>query len=84
MELAFDWSFSVQNLVEAEEKNGIPANRIMLGGFSQGGAVALYSALTSSKNMAGIIALSTWLPLHKSFPGVSDGYKKLGLLLTLV
>lgn len=42
-----------------------------IGGFSQGGAVALYSALTSTTTVAGILALSTWLPLHATFPDVS-------------
>ena len=41
-----------------------------LGGFSQGGALALYTALTMEKPLAGILALSSWLPLHNSFPEV--------------
>ena len=40
------------------------------GGFSQGGALALYTALTMEKPLAGILALSSWLPLHKTFPEV--------------
>ena len=64
--------FPVQSLIEGEEKLGISRDRIIVGGFSQGGALALYSTLTSSKpNVAGVIALSSWLPLHKTFPGVS-------------
>ena len=61
----------MKSWVAEEEKNGIPSSRIVLAGFSQGGAVALYSALTMDKPLAGIAGLSTWLPLHKSFPGVS-------------
>ncbi|XP_077991117.1 acyl-protein thioesterase 1-like isoform X2 [Glandiceps talaboti] len=61
---------NLQGMIEAEEKLGIPSNRIIIGGFSQGGAVALHSALTLSKPLAGIIGLSTWLPLHKQYPGV--------------
>ncbi len=45
---------------------GIPASRIVLGGFSQGGALAFYSGLTGSVELGGILALSTWLPLDKS------------------
>lgn len=56
------------NLVQEEIKNGIPANKIFIGGFSQGGATALYTALTSAHRFAGVIALSTWLPLHSKFP----------------
>lgn len=44
---------------------------LVTGGFSQGGAVGLYSALTSSRTLGGVLALSTWLPLSSSFPGVS-------------
>ena len=39
--------------------------RIVLGGHSQGGALALYTALQSRNKLAGIIALSCWLPLHE-------------------
>lgn len=42
--------------------------RIVLGGFSQGGALALYTGLTAKFKLAGIFTLSSWLPLHKSFP----------------
>jgi predicted esterase len=45
--------------------------RIVLGGFSQGGALALYSGLTGKYKLAGIIGLSCWLPLHKSFPAAA-------------
>lgn len=58
-------------MIEEEEKNGIPSNRIVLGGFSQGGALAIYSALRYTKPLAGIVALSCWLPLYKQFPYVS-------------
>jgi predicted esterase len=60
--------FEVLNLVQEEIKNGIPAERIIIGGFSQGGATALYTALTSSMRFGGVLALSTWLPLHHRFP----------------
>lgn len=43
---------------------------ITAGGFSQGGALALYTALTMEKTLGGILALSSWLPLHKEFPKV--------------
>lgn len=60
----------LQTYIMEEEKQGIKRNRIVVGGFSQGGAVALYSAFTHpGSSLAGIIALSTWLPLYKTFPG---------------
>ena len=43
----------------------------VLGGFSQGGALALYSAYTYPKPLAGIIGLSCWLCLHHLFPQVA-------------
>uniref|UniRef100_A0A336K686 palmitoyl-protein hydrolase n=1 Tax=Culicoides sonorensis TaxID=179676 RepID=A0A336K686_CULSO len=58
----------VHEMITKEIQDGIPSNRIMLGGFSQGGALALYSALTFAEPLAGVMALSCWLPLHKSFP----------------
>lgn len=61
-------AIEVQNLIENEIKSGIPADRIVLGGFSQGGALALYSALTFPHKLAGVVALSCWLPLRKNFP----------------
>ncbi|XP_016063230.1 PREDICTED: acyl-protein thioesterase 1 [Miniopterus natalensis] len=59
---------SVKALIEQEVKNGIPSNRIILGGFSQGGALSLYTALTTHQKLAGVTALSCWLPLRTSFP----------------
>ena len=56
------------NLVEQEIQSGIPSDKIFIGGFSQGGATALYTALISPKKFAGVIALSTWLPVHHQFP----------------
>ena len=65
----------VQQLIAQEEKIGIPRSRIIIGGFSQGGAVALYSAFAVSQGpVAGIIALSTWLPVHYKFPDVSENF----------
>jgi lysophospholipase II len=55
-------------MINNEVKAGVPADRIILGGFSQGGALALYSALTYPEKLAGVIGLSCWLPLHSSFP----------------
>lgn len=62
-----DASAELDKFVAAEINNGIPAKRIVIGGFSQGGSVALYHALTSIRTYAGVIALSSWLPLHSKF-----------------
>ena len=55
----------VEMLIEEEVKAGIPSDRIMLGGFSQGGALSLYTALNCKQRLAGVAALSCWAPLHK-------------------
>ncbi|KAL4236316.1 acyl-protein thioesterase [Mactra antiquata] len=57
----------LKGLIDNEEKNGISADKVFVGGFSQGGAVALYTALMSEKKLGGVVGLSTWLPLHKEF-----------------
>jgi phospholipase/carboxylesterase len=41
----------------------MPADRIVLAGFSQGGAIALHTALREPRSLAGVLALSTYLPL---------------------
>ncbi|KAJ8120241.1 hypothetical protein ONZ43_g3001 [Nemania bipapillata] len=60
----------VNSLLQAEIDAGIPANRIVVGGFSQGGAMALLSGLTAKVKLAGIIGLSCWLPLDAKFPSL--------------
>lgn len=62
---------TVHSLIAQEVAAGIPTTRIVLGGFSQGGALAMYSALTFPEPLAGIVALSAWLPLHQKFPAVN-------------
>jgi len=54
----------VRDLVEQERRRGIPPENIFLAGFSQGGAVALFLGLRFEEKLAGIIALSTYLPVH--------------------
>lgn len=51
----------VEALVAHEKARGLPASRIVLAGFSQGGAIALYAGLRHAERLAGIIALSTYL-----------------------
>uniref|UniRef100_A0AAR2IQT3 palmitoyl-protein hydrolase n=1 Tax=Pygocentrus nattereri TaxID=42514 RepID=A0AAR2IQT3_PYGNA len=64
---------NIKAIIDHETKNGIPANRVLLGGFSQGGALSLYTALTCQQQLAGVVALSCWLPLHKTFPQAASG-----------
>jgi phospholipase/carboxylesterase len=51
----------VRGLVDRERARGIPAARIVLGGFSQGGALACFTAVRSAQPMGGLFALSTYL-----------------------
>jgi phospholipase/carboxylesterase len=52
----------VNGYLEQEAARGIPASRIVLAGFSQGGAVALSAGLRFRERLAGLLALSTYLP----------------------
>lgn len=66
----------ILELVAEEERRGIPRDKIVIGGFSQGGAIALTTGLlfksieklpADSTNFAGIMALSTYLPIKDYF-----------------
>ena len=56
----------VEELISKEKKNGMPAAKIVMAGFSQGGAIALQTALRYPERLAGVLALSTYLPLAGS------------------
>jgi phospholipase/carboxylesterase len=52
----------VEALIAREIERGVPAQRIVLAGFSQGGAITLATGLRRAEPLAGLIALSTYLP----------------------
>ena len=56
---------AIRHLIARENQRGVPCSRIFLAGFSQGGAVAYTTALTHPEALAGIIALSTYIPTPK-------------------
>ena len=56
----------VHNLIDREISRGIPSNKIIVAGFSQGGAVSFEAALTYSQPLAGIMALSTYFATSKT------------------
>ncbi len=58
----------IEALIAQEMARGIPSDKIVLAGFSQGGALALYTAVRASVPLAGVIALSTYLPLAQELP----------------
>jgi phospholipase/carboxylesterase len=54
---------AVTKLIDRELARGIASDRVVLAGFSQGGAIALHTALREPRPLAGVLALSTYLPL---------------------
>ena len=54
---------SIEQLIAREKTRGVPANRIVVAGFSQGCAIALLTGLRHEERLAGIAALSGYLPL---------------------
>jgi phospholipase/carboxylesterase len=58
---------AVSALIRRENERGIPAGRVVVGGFSQGGAMSLYLLARYPEKLAGIVALSCYLPLPDKF-----------------
>ena len=58
----------IEALIARERQRGVSAERIVLAGFSQGGAIALHTGLRHPERLAGILALSTYLPLADRLP----------------
>lgn len=54
---------ALEALIAAEQARGISSERIVLAGFSQGGAIALHTALRHAAPLAGVLVLSSYLPL---------------------
>ncbi len=57
---------AVEALIEREVARGVPRNRIVLAGFSQGGAITLQVGLRQREPLAGLVVLSSYLPLAGS------------------
>ena len=60
---------SLEALIAREEQRGIDPRRIVVAGFSQGGAIAINTVLRSDKKLAGLMALSTWLAMPEALQG---------------
>ncbi len=54
----------INSLINNEINKGVNSDKIFLAGFSQGGAIALHTALRYPQRLAGVLALSTYVPLH--------------------
>ena len=63
----------VDSLIEEQMDKGIPAKNIVVGGFSQGGAIALTHAMKSEHEIGGYVGLSTYLPMADSYSKGENG-----------
>ncbi len=63
----------VDQLIARERGRGMDSSKIVLAGFSQGGAIALQAGLRHATRLAGIVALSTYLPLEDSLAAEGSG-----------
>lgn len=59
---------AIEALIAQEKQRGVATENIYLAGFSQGGAIALYTGLLHAPRLGGILALSTYLPLAETLP----------------
>lgn len=72
----------IEDIVAREIASGITADRIVLAGFSQGGAIALHTGLRYPAKLAGVLALSAYLPLRDSLSGeASDSNRSTPILM---
>jgi phospholipase/carboxylesterase len=70
-------------LIENEMRSGMASDRIILAGFSQGGAIALHAGLHYEKKLAGILAMSMHLPtVAKSAAAFSSTAKQVPIMMT--
>ncbi|MEE9446158.1 MAG: alpha/beta fold hydrolase, partial [Cocleimonas sp.] len=66
----------INAMIDQEVKNGSPADKIILAGFSQGGVIALHAGLRYPQKLAGIMALSTYLPFDDNAFQQMSGVQK--------
>ena len=64
----------VNKLIAQEVNEGLPPNRIVVGGFSQGAAMTLATGLTTELGLAGLTVLSGWFPIREKIKGVCVGF----------
>ena len=67
--------------IDAEIEKGIPANKIILAGFSQGGAITLHAGLRYSQALAGLLALSTYLPVPNQLKDAASNNKAVPIMM---
>jgi len=65
---------ALNELITEEVESGTPPERIVLGGFSQGGVMTLLTGLTSERKLAGLAVLSGYLPLAQKIKSMMSGH----------
>ena len=70
----------LEELIAREKARGIDAGKIVIAGFSMGGAIAINTALHTKEQLAGMMALSTYLPLPGEIDG-ANGYRDLPVFM---
>ncbi|MEO5830201.1 MAG: alpha/beta hydrolase [Rhodanobacter sp.] len=63
---------ATEALIAREHERGVPSERIILAGFSQGGAIALSAGVRHAQKLAGMVALSTYLPISATVAAERD------------
>jgi phospholipase/carboxylesterase len=71
----------INHYIDAEIETGIESNKIILAGFSQGGAITLHAGLRYAKPLAGLLALSTYLPLPKQLEAEAVTDKNIAIMM---
>jgi phospholipase/carboxylesterase len=71
----------VNNYIDTEIAAGVASNKIILAGFSQGGAIALHVGLRYASPLAGILALSSYLPLHDHLENEASNIKDVPIMM---
>jgi len=62
----------LHSLINEQIKAGIPSQRIILGGFSQGGAMSIFAGLTFKERLAGVFGLSCYQLMDKKFDSIHE------------
>jgi len=72
----------LEALMNAELKSGMPSERVVLAGFSQGGAIVLHTGLRYQKQLAGILAMSMHLPTIQNLaPELGPANRKIPIMM---
>ena len=75
-------ALEIEKLIAREKERGVPANKIIIAGFSQGGAIAMHVALRHPEMLGGIMALSTYMVLPDTLEQEANAANALSPLLT--